>query len=117
MAREKGFIPVIPFDLGSYEDFEGNPRFGRGRALEFCLKLQADCDVAGVFGVSEGVMTELRDAIGKRKEVYLFPGLDPDWDKYYAELSPRYGDLFAELRGKTTFSSSLAPAPSGKPSG
>lgn len=98
-ARRMGYAPVIPFDVGPYEDFEGNPRIGRERTLKYMLDFMAIHDVVGIFGISSGVMSELKCALDLGKEIHVFHGLDPGWEKYYEELRHKYGDLLKRLRG------------------
>lgn len=98
-ARQKGFAPVIPFDLGPYEDFEGNAGVGRERTLEMMLKVQRACDLCGVFGISRGVLAEVNDALKTGQTIRTFPGLDPEWDAMYEKLRDESGDPLSRLRG------------------
>ncbi len=98
-AKSHGYAPVIPFDIGDYDDFEGNPAIGRERTLKFMIGVMKSCDVIGVFGISEGVMGELKNALDLGMEIHVFHGLDPEWEKYYEVLKDKYGDLLRRLRG------------------
>ncbi len=100
IAFECGYAPTIPFDVGPYEYFEGNPRIGRDRTLKFMIDYMKICQSVGIFGISDGVMGELEVALDEGKEIRVFPGLDPEWDKMYEQLKCKYSDLFARLRGK-----------------
>ncbi|MDP1719207.1 MAG: hypothetical protein Q8L24_02160 [bacterium] len=99
IAWESGYAPSIPFNVGPFKYFEGGI-IGRPETLRFMIDYMDICGTVGVFGISEGVMGELKAALDKGKKIRVFPGLDPEWDKKYEELEPRYGDLFSRLRGK-----------------
>lgn len=114
MVREYGFTPVVPFDLGPYEDFEGNPRIGRERTLELMLHLMYACDIVGIFGISEGVLGELKGALDIGTEVRVFHGLDPLWEEKYEEYKGRYSDLLARLRGENHLIALVGPRAIGK---
>ncbi|MBI2048733.1 MAG: hypothetical protein HYT30_02290 [Parcubacteria group bacterium] len=96
MARQAGYSPVIPFDVGPYEDFEGG-QIGRERTLDFMIKIQRNCDVLGFFGVSDGTMGELKDALDRTQHVRVFRGLDDHWDSEYYKYKMKWGDLLARL--------------------
>ncbi len=98
IARKAGYSPVVPFDALSYEDSEGGP-LSRQRTLRFDIELMRCCDTLGVFGISSGVMGEIRDSLNRQIEVRVFYGHDPKWKKEYQTLSVKHGDLLAELRG------------------
>ncbi len=104
IARACGYAPVIPFDIGDFEDFEGNPRIGRPPTIEFMLHVlggkKNGCGTLGMFGISDGSMGELERALDAGKPIRVFPDLDPDWNKMYEQLRYKYGDLLARLRGK-----------------
>lgn len=103
IARAWGYAPVIPFDIGDFEDFEGNPRIGRPPTIEFMLHVlggrKSGCGTLGIFGISDGSMGELKCALDAEKPVRVFPGLDPEWGKMYEQLKCKYNDLLARLRG------------------
>jgi guanylate kinase len=113
IARKNGFAPVNPFDCGAFEDFEGGS-IGRAKTLEFLIHIMRGCDSVGVFGISDGVMGELKDALERGQDVRVFPGLDPEWNSQYEDLRAQYGDLFAELRGKNTLIVLVGPTAVGK---
>ena len=98
IARKAGYSPVVPFDALSFEDSEGGP-LSRGRTLRFDVELMRCCDVLGIFGISSGVMGEIRDALDRKMEIRVFYGHDPKWEKEYQALSVKHGDLLAKLRG------------------
>jgi|SRR3989344_2804481 len=105
-AREMGFSPVNPFTCGDFQDFEGGA-VGRGGTIQWTLHLQRGCYWSGYFGISEGVMQELRDRLNwdadKCMRVFYEDDsgvpFDPLWEEEYAVLSKQFGDLLAELRG------------------
>lgn len=125
IVRSWGDAPVIPFDVGPYDDFEGNPKLGdyemrRGRTLKLMVHLKNGCDADAIFGISEGTMIELKDTLDRRdkqgieRDVRVYYGLDPDWEKYYALYKQKYGDLFARLRGPNTLIALVGPRAIGK---
>src|SRR3989338_704651 len=99
IARKNGYAPVIPFNIGVFEDFEGNPAIGRETALDYMLYIQRyegykgkDKIIetaTGIFGISEGVLGEFRQALDINQEIRVFPELDTDWDKYYQYFMPK----------------------------
>lgn len=98
IAWNSGYAPSIPFNVGPFEYFEGGI-VGRPETLRFMIDYMNICGTVGIFGISEGVMGELKVALDQGKKIRVFPGLDPEWDKKYEELEPKYGDLFSRLRG------------------
>jgi len=99
IARRWGYAPVIPFEIGALEDFEKGI-VGREGALDYMLYINRyPKSDTGVFMISDGAMGEFRDALDSKKEIRVDLSLDPEWEKYYDELKPKYGDLFARLRG------------------
>lgn len=113
-ARAMGYAPVIPFDCGDFEDFEGNPRIGRAKTLQFMLSIMRGCDVVGVFGISAGVMGEIKTALDFHMEVHVYHGLDPEWDRYYNLLKAEYGDQLQRLRGEHYLIALVGPSAVGK---
>ena len=113
IARKAGYSPVVSFDALSYEDSEGGP-LSRERSLRFGIDLIKCCYVLGIFGISPGVMGELRDALSRWIEVRTFYGHDPEWDKEYEALRVKHGDLFAELRGPHSLVALVGPSAIGK---
>lgn len=99
IAGEAGYAPSVPFNVGPFKYFEGGA-IGRAETLKFMIDYMNICGTVGIFGISEGVMGELKVALDQGKKIRVFPGLDPEWDSKYEELEPKYGDLFARLRGK-----------------
>lgn len=113
-AKSWGYAPCIPFDCGDYDDFEGNPMVGREVTLEFMLGVMRACHTVGIFGISDGVMGELKNALEIGRDVHVFHGIDPEWEKYYEELKGKYGDLLKELRGNHTLFSLVGSRAIGK---
>ncbi|NCN52896.1 hypothetical protein GW950_00340 [Candidatus Wolfebacteria bacterium] len=117
-AYKAGFSPVNPFGCGQYKYFEGG-RMGRPRTLDYGLSLQKTlCGNTGVFGISDGVMNEVRHRLtwDREKNIWIFKdaGFDPDWDSEYFRFSKKYGDLFAEIRGKKWLIAFVGPSAIGK---
>ncbi|MDO8466889.1 MAG: hypothetical protein Q7S83_01985 [bacterium] len=98
IAWQAGFAPSIPFDVGPFKYFEGGI-IGRTETLRFMIDYMKICGTVGIFGISEGVMGELKTALDEGKKIRVFPGLDPEWDAMYEKLKCKYSDLFARLRG------------------
>lgn len=100
IALECGYAPTIPFDVGPFKYFEGGI-IGRPETLRFMIDYMKICGTVGIFGISPGVMGELKTALDEGKKIRVFPGLDPEWDSMYEKLArdPANGDLFARLRG------------------
>lgn len=113
LAREAGYAPVIPFDVGPYEDFEGG-QIGRARTLEFMIEIQRNCDALGFFGVSEGTMGELNDALVRKQHVRIFRGFDPDWDAEYFKQRVRWGGLIERLTSEHPLFVLVGPSAIGK---
>ncbi|MEK7640835.1 MAG: hypothetical protein AAB389_02465 [Patescibacteria group bacterium] len=101
IAWECGFAPTIPFDVGPLKYFEYGI-IGRPETLKFMIDYMKICGTVGIFGISPGVMGELKTALNEGKKIRVFPGLDPEWDAMYEKLAkdPSNGDLFARLRGR-----------------
>ena len=86
-VTENGDAPLHPFQALPYERYEGNPRIGRDKAIDFCLRLIDICDEFYMFGVSKGTLIEINHAIKIKKPVKLhIEQFDPDWRKYYQQL-------------------------------
>ncbi len=120
LVRESGDAPIIPFNIGPYEDLEGNSKIGRQRTLRLMVGLKNICDADAFCGVSDGTMFELRDTLDRRDElgierdVRVYYGLDPEWEKYYEQLKGKYGDLLARLRGRNHLIALVGPRAVGK---
>ncbi len=117
-AKSRGYSPIDPFDLG--EDLEFG-LVGRQATLELDLLVQRGCGVTGVFGISPGVMGEIRDRLewdpGKNIRVFRGDGhgeFDEKWDEEYERLKEEYGDVLAELRGSHTLIALVGPSAVGK---
>ena len=63
LITNRGDAPLHPFQAFPYERFEGNPRIGRKKSMEWCLRLVGICDEYYMFGVSEGTLEEAAHAI------------------------------------------------------
>lgn len=114
IARRWGYAPVIPFDIGDLEDFEKGV-VGREGSLEYMLYINRyPKSDTGIFMISDGAMGEFRDALDSKKEIRVDLSLDPEWEKYYEELKPKYGDLFARLRGPNYLIALVGPRAIGK---
>lgn len=113
IARKWGYAPSIPFDIGEYEDFEGGS-IGRKRTIEFMIHVMRFCDTVGIFGISDGVMGEMKSGLDEGKEIRVCYGLDPEWEKYYEQLKDKYGDLLRRLRGPNTLIALVGASAIGK---
>jgi guanylate kinase len=112
-ARKMGYVPVIPFDVGPFEEFEGG-KIGRARTIALMLQLERGCDATGVFGLSDGTMLEFEDAIIRRQEVRLIPELDPEWDMRKDGYNKQYGPLFGIIRERNWLVVLVGPTAIGK---
>ena len=115
--HEKGYAPFDHRRGAPFKWFENE--VGRPRTLEFLIKQMRSCDAAAVGGISSGGMSEFAVALEiawphKKFEVCGFYGFDPEWDKYYEELKPEYGDLIRELRGPNRLIAFVGPRAVGK---
>lgn len=113
-AMEIGYAAVIPFDVGEYKYFEGNPRIGREKTLRLMITLMKGCDTVGVFGISKGVMSELKCALDCNMEIHVFPDLDHEWEQQYDLLKAEHGDLLKRLRGPNHLFAFVGPNAIGK---
>jgi len=92
-VTNQGYAPLHPFQAYPYDRFEGNPRIGREKSMEFCLRLVDICDEFWMFGVSEGTLIEVVYAIENGKTVRLkFESFDAEWRKFYEELGEKYSN-------------------------
>lgn len=121
IAKRAGYTPIFPFDVGSYEDLEGNPAIGRPKTLKFMANIMKCCDAVGIFGISDGTMYELFEALASKfsafnpdKEIRVFYGLDPKWEEEYKIHEKKYGDLFARLSGPHHLFALVGPSAIGK---
>ena len=112
-AQELGYAPVIPFDIGEYEDFEGGS-IGRDRTLKFMLHIMEFCDATGLFGISNGTMLELSESLKQQKDIRTFPGFDPEWETQYEKLKSGYNSPLEKLRGKNFLIALVGPSAIGK---
>ena len=112
-ARELGYAPVIPFDIGEYEDFEGGS-IGRARTLKFMLHVMEFCDTTGIFGISDGTMLEIFESLKQQKEIKTFPSFDPEWGTQYEKLKGKYDSPLEKLRGKNFLIALVGPSAIGK---
>lgn len=92
------YAPLHPFQAFPYERFEGNPKIGRAKSIEWCLRLINISDEVWMFGVSNGTLEEITHAIKNNKPVYLkFDSFDSEWEKFYKELGYKYGNPLDKL--------------------
>lgn len=117
-AKSRGYSPIDPFDLG--EDLEFG-LVGRSATLELDLLVQRGCGVTGVFGISDGVMGEVRDRLSwdSEKNIRVFRKddqgeFDERWDEEYERWKKKHGDVLAELRGTHTLIALVGPSAVGK---
>lgn len=112
-VRKMGYAPVIPFDVGPYEDFEGGA-VGRERTLDFMMHVQRFCDACGLFGISEGTLGEIDYAQKSGQEIKMFPSYDAEWDIVYDNLNKKHDDPLAKLRGPYRLFAIVGPSAVGK---
>ena len=94
--QAKKQAPFTPFLAFPVERYEKGP-VGRKKTLEFCVRAVTLCDTFHFFGISEGTLLELRQAILKAKPIFLhFREFDPEWRKSLAEL--KNGDFGSTSR-------------------
>lgn len=97
-VTNEGNAPLHPFQAFPYERYEGNPRIGRTKSMEWCLKLVDISDEVYMFGVSNGTLEEVAHAMKIVKPVTLqFDGFDPEWGTFYKEFGPKYGNPIDKL--------------------
>ena len=115
-ARDLGYVPVSPFDLGTREDWEDNPAFGREKTLAFMLKLMHINDAVGIFGISEGVLKEWESALDSGQEIRIVYGYDPQWEEYAnkSEFKVRYQKLLRRTLGPNCLFALVGPRAVGK---
>ena len=91
-VTNQGYAPLHPFQALPYERFEGNPRIGRIKSMDWCLRLVDISDEFWMFGVSNGTLEEVAHAIKIVKSVKIFlDSFDTEWNKFYQELGNKYG--------------------------
>lgn len=100
-ARRMGYVPVSPFDVGTWEDWEGNPAMGRTKTLAYTLKWMLLNDSVGIFGISEGVLNEWEVALNEGMEIKIIYGYDLEWEEYAnkPEFKERYQKLLRRTLG------------------
>lgn len=92
-VANQGHASLHPFQAFPYERFEGNPRIGREKSMEWCLRLIDISDEFWMFGVSDGTLKEVVHAIKIEKPIALkFEGFDNEWEKFYKTLGKEYGN-------------------------
>jgi len=90
-VTNQGYAPLHPFQAFPYKKFEGNPKIGRTKSMEYCLRLVDISDEFWMFGISQGTLEELVHALDKNKIIKLFfEEFDPEWKRYYQELASNY---------------------------
>ena len=92
-VTNKGYAPLHPFQAFPYERFEGNPKIGRDKTINWCLKLVDISDEFWIFGISKGTMEEFSHAVKINKEIKLFLDYDSEWRKFYEKLREKYSQL------------------------
>lgn len=100
-VTNKGFAPFHPFQSFPFERYEGNQRVGRTKSMEYCLRAVNMCDEFWMFGISQGTLQEVVEAIKTGKPIHLHfqdwtPG-DIEWKKYYTELGHKYNNPIDNL--------------------
>ena len=97
-VTNQGYAPLHPFQAFPYKRFEGNPKIGRTKSMEWCLKLIDISDEFWMFGISDGALEEVTHAIKIIKPVSLkFEGFDPEWKKFYEKLGSKYNNPIDHL--------------------
>jgi hypothetical protein len=91
-VTNQGYAPLHPFQAFPYERFEGNPRIGRAKSMEWCLKLIDISDEFWMFGVSDGTLEEVTHAKTRIPIKLKFDGFDSEWNKFYAQLGSKYSN-------------------------
>ncbi len=87
-----GKAPLHPFQALPYERYEGNPKIGREKSMEYCFRLVDICDEFYMFGISRGALDEVNRALKLGKPIEPHFEFDPDWQGLYAELKWEYGN-------------------------
>lgn len=96
-VQAQGYAPFHPFVAFPYERFEGGS-VGRERTIEICKRTIQICEKFWLFGVSEGTLDELVEAMKKGKPIRQFlEQFDPEWKEYYSRLGARYGNPLEEI--------------------
>ena len=95
-VTSRGLAPFHPFQALPLERYEGNPRVGRAKTMEYCLRAVGICDEFWMFGVGDGTLQEAVEAIRLGKPIQLHfqdwnPG-DNEWERYYAQLGHKYNN-------------------------
>ncbi|MBU2522918.1 MAG: hypothetical protein KKE23_01355 [Nanoarchaeota archaeon] len=97
-VTDQDYAPLHPFQAFPYERFEGNPKIGRIKSMQWCLGLIDISDEFWMFGVSNGTLEEAVHAIKIKKPIRLkFDGFDNEWNKFYQELGKKYGNPIDHL--------------------
>jgi hypothetical protein len=100
-VTNKGLAPFHPFQAFPFKRYEGNPRVGRVKSMEYCLRAVRMADELWMFGVSDGTLKEVKEALKIGKPIQLHfedwkPG-DLEWRKQYKELGPIYNNPIDNL--------------------
>ena len=96
-VTNQDYAPLHPFQAFPYERFEGNPKIGRTKSMEWCLKLIDISDEFWMFGVSNGTLEEVEHAKTIIPVKLKFGGFDPEWEKFYKNLGEKYGNPLDDL--------------------
>lgn len=117
IARANRFAPLDPFECGDVGDWEGG-LIGREDTLDWTMYMQRWFKEGwtGCFGISEGVMKELKDRLAwdRQRRIRVFYGYDPLWEEEYERWKPVFGDVFNELRGSHCLFVCVGASASGK---
>lgn len=100
-VTNKGLAPFHPFQGFPFERYEGNQKVGREKSMEYCLRAVNMCDEFWMFGISNGTLQELVEAIRIGKPIQLHfqewtPG-DIEWKVHYDKLSTQYHNPLVNL--------------------
>ena len=92
----KGDLPLHPFQAYPLELFEANPIHHatledsqkiRREVMELCLEDVRRSHRFGLFGISDGTLTEAAEALAHDKPIDLYPEFDPVWDSEAKKLA------------------------------
>jgi hypothetical protein len=93
LVTDEGYAPLHPFQAFPYKRFEGNPKIGRIKSMQWCLNLIDISDEFWMFGISDGTLEEVAHAIKIEKPIRLrFDGFDNNWERFYKKLGKNYGN-------------------------
>jgi hypothetical protein len=70
-VTNQGLAPLHPFQAFPFNRFEGNPKVGRAKSMEYCLRAVEMADEFWMFGISNGTLQEVVEALRIRKPIQL----------------------------------------------